>query len=130
MIYPRVILCLVWGLVCVGNSPLRADSPTWVDIEGSVYGAQPDQRGPLGGGEGYADVITSGDYSVEDVDALLDALSQAQAGQVIRGTPQDKCEVHHNWFLQHATSAKAVGGLSEQTRAFQNAYGLQPTAAN
>lgn len=86
---PRVVLCLslclclAWELICLGKAPLLAESPTWVEVEGSVYGARPDQRGPLGGGEGYADVITSGDYRVQDVDALLAALSQAQAGQVI-----------------------------------------------
>lgn len=83
MTCPRVVLCLTWGLICLGRVPLLAESPTWVEVEGSVYGAQPDPRGPLGGGEGYTDVITSGDYRVQDVDALLDALSQAQAGQVI-----------------------------------------------
>lgn len=83
MTCPRVVFCLVWGLICPGNAPLLAESPTWVEVEGSVYGAQADERGPLGGGEGYADVLTKGDYRVEDVDALLDALSKAQAGQVI-----------------------------------------------
>ncbi len=83
MKYFSVVLCLAWVLTCLGNAPLQAEPPTWVELEGSVYGAQPDQRGPLGGGEGYADVITSGDYHVQNVDALLEALSLAQAGQVI-----------------------------------------------
>jgi hypothetical protein len=60
-----------------------ADEPTWVEIDGTVYGAKPDERGPLGGGEGYANIVTSGDYTVSDLDSLLDALSKAKAGQVV-----------------------------------------------
>ncbi len=81
--YLSVIVCLLFGLACWAQTPLLADSPTWVELAGSVYGAQPDQRGPLGGGEGYVDAITAGDYRVQDFDGLLDALSKAQAGQVI-----------------------------------------------
>ena len=56
---------------------------TSVEIGNEVYGASPDHRGPIGGGEGYANTITGGDYIVEDLDALLDALSKATAGQVV-----------------------------------------------
>ena len=60
-----------------------ADEPTCVEIDGTVYGAKADERGPLGGGEGYANIVTSGDYAVSDLDSLLDALSKAEAGQVV-----------------------------------------------
>ena len=48
-----------------------------------MYGARPDQRGPIGGGDGYANSVARGDYTVNDLDSLLDALSRAVAGQVI-----------------------------------------------
>jgi hypothetical protein len=47
----------------------------------------------------------------------------------IRGVPQDKCDVHHNWFMKQEDAAKAVGGLSEKTKAFDNVYGDKPAAA-
>jgi len=60
-----------------------ADDATWVDIGGVVYGAQPDERGPIGGGAGYAEIVTGGDYTVENLEALRDALAEATAGQVV-----------------------------------------------
>ena len=46
---------------------------------------------------------------------------------MIRGEPQEKCEVHHNWFLKQHRPADAVEGLSEKTRAFNNVMGsIQP----
>lgn len=59
------------------------DNPSFVEIEGVVYGAQADERGPIGGGSGYTDIVTSGDYRVSDLNSLLDALSRAQAGEVV-----------------------------------------------
>ena len=34
---------------------------------------------------------------------------------VIRGVPQEKCEVHHNWFRRHRTAAEAFRGPDEAT---------------
>ena len=56
---------------------------TAVEIAGEVYGAKPDQRGPIGGGAGYANRVEDGDYVVETLDALLDALSKATSGQIV-----------------------------------------------
>ena len=60
-----------------------ADEPTWVEVGNAVYGAQPDDRGPIGGGAGYVGVVTQGDVTVKTVDSLLDALAKAKTGQVI-----------------------------------------------
>ncbi len=62
--------------------PVSAET-TWVEIDEVVYGARPDERGPIGGGEGYRDIITSGDYTVVNAEALLDALSNAKEGETI-----------------------------------------------
>jgi len=70
------MFCIVWPCVA-------AEQPTWVEIDNTVYGAKPDERGPIGGGNGYANITTKGDYTVKDLDALLDALSKAKAGQTI-----------------------------------------------
>src|SRR5688500_8389421 len=42
---------------------------SWVEIQNSVYGAMPDHHGPIGGGAGYSQTITKGDYTIENVDA-------------------------------------------------------------
>ena len=70
-------------LFCLALPCLAADEPTWVEIDNVVYGAKPDETGPIGGAKGYANIVTKGDYAVKDLDALLDALSKAKAGQVV-----------------------------------------------
>ena len=60
-----------------------ADEPTWLEIDDVVYGAKPGQDGPIGGGNGYGNIVTGGDYAVKDLDSLLDALSEATEGQVV-----------------------------------------------
>ena len=44
---------------------------------------------------------------------------------VIRGVPEEKCEVHHNWFLKHDQPGRAVGS-SAKTKVFSNAFGDAP----
>jgi hypothetical protein len=51
-----------------------------------------------------------------------------QRAVVIRGVPQQQCEVHHNWFPQHADAAQAVRA-ADKTRVFDNVYGDKPRAA-
>ncbi|HBN85962.1 MAG TPA: hypothetical protein DDZ89_19215 [Clostridiales bacterium] len=55
---------------------------TWFERNGDRYGAIPDDS-PLGGGYGYQDIITDGDYIVETKEELLDALSKAKSGEVV-----------------------------------------------
>lgn len=65
-------------------NPLSRDQKrTWLDINKITYGARPDKSGPIGGEKGYNRIITRGDYTVDNLEALLDALSQVKAGQVI-----------------------------------------------
>lgn len=48
------------------------------------YGCEANPTGnPIGGGAGYSDIFTAGDFTVRTKDELLAALSQAQPGQVI-----------------------------------------------
>lgn len=72
-------LALLWSTCwCSG-----ADDPTYIEIGDALYGAKADEQGPIGGGAGYTHIITQGDYTVGNLDALLDALANAQAGQVV-----------------------------------------------
>ena len=76
---------LLVALLCccsIGSATEAADQ-TWVEIDGKVYGARPDERGPLGGGPGYTRIVTEGDYTVTSLDELLDALSKAKSGEVV-----------------------------------------------
>ncbi|MGI5817611.1 MAG: hypothetical protein ACOX9R_05880 [Armatimonadota bacterium] len=56
---------------------------SWVEIDGEIYGARPPDGNPIGGGEGYDDIHTSGEFTVNTADEFKAALSEAEAGQVI-----------------------------------------------
>lgn len=61
---------------------------TWIEIHGDIYGAKPNELGPIGGGPGYQRLITGGDYRVATADALRDALEKAQPGDVVYIDPE------------------------------------------
>lgn len=65
-----------------GSSP-TASGTSWLELEGRLYGAKPNDRGPIGGGNGYLHTVAKGDFTVEDFPGLLDALSRVKEGQVI-----------------------------------------------
>jgi hypothetical protein len=47
-----------------------------------------------------------------------------QPAVVIRGVPEEKCDVHHNWFLRHAQPQQAVRA-AEKTHVHDNACGAE-----
>jgi hypothetical protein len=71
-----VLFCTAWSCVA-------AEEQTWVEIDNVIYGARPDGRGPIGGGDGYANIVTKGDCTATDMDSLLEALSKAKSGQTV-----------------------------------------------
>jgi len=49
-----------------------------------TFGCEANPTGdPIGGGEGYRDILTAGDFTVTTAEELLAAFKQAQAGQVV-----------------------------------------------
>ena len=49
-----------------------------------TYGCEANPTGnPIGGGEGYNDIFTTGDFTASTKEELLEALKQAQPGQVV-----------------------------------------------
>ena len=56
---------------------------TWAEVGGTIYGAQPDGDGPIGGGAGYMRIQTTGTYVARTLDELVIALNLAQAGQSV-----------------------------------------------
>jgi hypothetical protein len=69
--------------VLLASAFVVAEEQTWIEIGHTIYGAKPDRLGPIGGGNGYKNIVTKGDYTAKDLDSLLDALSKAKAGQVV-----------------------------------------------
>jgi hypothetical protein len=70
-------------MIFLANALALAEDQTWIELNGVAYGAKPDQQGPIGGGDGYKNIVTKGDFTVKDLDALIDSLSKAKAGQVV-----------------------------------------------
>jgi len=56
---------------------------TWVDINGQICGAKPDERGQIGGGVGYANLLTPTTEPITTLDGLLEALKNAKPGDVV-----------------------------------------------
>jgi|TARA_R110002050_G_scaffold149192_1_gene275580 hypothetical protein len=59
------------------------ETQSWIAIKNEIYGAKPNDLGPIGGGEGYGLPIVKGNYEVTNLDELLDALAQAKSGEVV-----------------------------------------------
>lgn len=69
------------------EAPKPAPSP-------SAYGAEVNPTGnPIGGGVGYSDILTEGDFTVETVDELLSALKEAEAGEVVYIVPDAEIDL-------------------------------------
>jgi hypothetical protein len=79
---PKHLLSLIPAFLIIAF-PAFAAERTWVQIGNASFGAKPDDRGPIGGGNGYKNIVTGGDFVATSVDSLLDALSRAKAGQVV-----------------------------------------------
>jgi len=77
-----IAVTLLLGSCVVGWSS-QMELQTWIEVDGIVYGAKPDNRGPIGGGTGYLGIVTSGDYVVRDLDSLLQALAKAERGETV-----------------------------------------------
>lgn len=78
----KTLLLLLAAALCVG-APRAAEDSSWVEVDGKMYGARADERGPIGGGAGYTRIVTGGDYTVTNLDGLLEALGQAKAGETV-----------------------------------------------
>ena len=77
----RLLIVAMVGAAAVSSA--QEEPLTWVERDGVRYGARADERGPLGGGEGYAAIVTGGDFTATTLEELIEALAQARAGQVV-----------------------------------------------
>lgn len=78
---PIVLFFLILILVRFSFSGVAGGS--FREIDGVIYGAAAGELGPIGGGAGYLNIITDGDFIVTTLDDLLYALEEAEAGQVV-----------------------------------------------
>jgi hypothetical protein len=76
--------CLIFSALLISSATTAAKpGRTWVKIKGEIYGAKPDERGPIGGGNGYRNGVRGGDFQVRTVEELAAALKKAKAGQTV-----------------------------------------------
>ena len=66
-----------------GISLRRYHEQTPVYIDNQPYGAQASDRGPIGGGAGYLDVVLDGEYRASSLAQLQAALASARPGETI-----------------------------------------------
>ncbi len=72
------VVIAVWGL-CVG----RMEAADYA-ADNETFGCEANPTGnPIGGGEGYSEIFTKGDYTVSNLDELLAALEEAKPGEVV-----------------------------------------------
>ena len=78
------MLTAVLGLLILGVSAQTGEftMQTFADHESIGCEANPTGN-PIGGGEGYQPILTSGDFTVTSKDGMLEALKQAKPGQVL-----------------------------------------------
>ena len=80
------LLNLVAALACARIDDVLPPTDlgqTWVQIGEQIYGAQPNQLGPIGGAAGYQRIVTDGDYRVSTLDQLRATLKTVKPGQTI-----------------------------------------------
>jgi hypothetical protein len=59
------------------------EEASFVVLDGEAYGAQADERGPIGGGAGYANTLNGGAHTVKSLEELIEALGVAKPGECV-----------------------------------------------
>ncbi len=77
----RLVISITAAILTL--SALAAEDKTFVVLNDVIYGARADERGPIGGGPGYVNTVAAGDHTVTTLEALIEALQHAEAGQVV-----------------------------------------------
>ena len=82
-LFAKILGVTCWGVVAVGWLCLSVACAAPDDAY-DTFGCEANPTGnSIGGGEGYSDIKTTGDYIVKTKEELLDALSKAKAGEVV-----------------------------------------------
>jgi hypothetical protein len=86
---PRLLLItLLVSVTCLSTGlPVMAQEETQRNL--ADYGAESNPTGsPIGGGAGYHQIYTAGDYVVATAEELVSALAKAQSGEVVYILPE------------------------------------------
>jgi hypothetical protein len=75
-----------------------ADNTPGVTLAGIFYGAQADDRGPIGGGTGYTGILTRGDFEPHNLPELIKALNSARTGQVVFLRGEVEIDITEWWY--------------------------------
>lgn len=75
--------CILAAAFLAAAAAGAAESPTFIELNGVIYGAQDSEYGPIGGGAGYVNTVTSGDFTATILEELIEALENAEAGQTV-----------------------------------------------
>ncbi|HJN17017.1 MAG TPA: hypothetical protein QGH10_16040, partial [Armatimonadota bacterium] len=89
-------------------------SSALADDADETFGCEANPTGnPIGGGEGYTDILTTGDFVVTTADELLAALKQAQAGQIVFVPDEVEIDLtgHRNIALPDGVTLAGTRGL-------------------
>jgi hypothetical protein len=86
-----------------------ADNTPGVTIAGTLYGAQADERSPIGGGMGYTGVVTRGDFEPHSLPELIQALKSAQRGQVVFLRGDLEIDITEWWYTDQLVLEIPVG---------------------
>lgn len=106
----------------VGPEPTGI-GPTYIEIDGQVYGAVPSELGPIGGGRGYTRIVTSGDYNVRGIDDLRAALSQAKPGETVWVDPSGDYDVTAMVFAEEFVMEIPEGVILASDRGHEGSVG-------
>jgi hypothetical protein len=82
---------------------------TSVELDGVVCGAREDDRGPIGGGAGYGDLVTPTGDVVATVDDLLESLAQAKAGDTVYIAGDAEIDLTTRVFIEELVLEVAEG---------------------
>ena len=78
----RTFMILV-SIMAIASSVIGADEAAFVESDDVIYGAKADEQGPIGGGVGYVNSVSSGDLTATTLEELIEALKKVEAGQVV-----------------------------------------------
>lgn len=107
--------------------PPAAEKVDFVKIGGQLYGAQADQQGPIGGGQGYTSIVTRGDHTVKDLDGLLEALSKAKYGETVFIEAETLLDLTARVYIENLVLEVPGGVTLAGNRGHQGSLGAQLT---
>jgi len=102
---------------------MAAEKQTWIELDGVVYGARPDEQGPIGGGTGYTRVVTKGDFTAKTLDALLAALSKAKSGQIVFIPGETEIDLTARIYIEQLVLEVPEGVTLAGNRGFKDSKG-------